>query len=81
MQENINNNLFANAASHSGSVNLFASNEPMFSQELKKLRLKISDYNKSQIVDAVCQKVSYFFNPFRYGVSWFKCSTTRTYFN
>lgn len=32
------------------------------SQDMKKLRLKISDYNKSPVIDSVCQKVpsSYF---------------------
>lgn len=30
---------------------------PVLSQELKKLRLRISDYTKSQVVDSVCQKI------------------------
>jgi hypothetical protein len=31
---------------------------PVLSQEMKKLRLRISDYIKSPILDSVCLKVS-----------------------
>jgi len=31
--------------------------EPHLTQDMKKLRLKISDYNKSPVIDSICQKV------------------------
>jgi hypothetical protein len=61
MHEDLHDNNFGNSGNsvqNSGSIDPFspAGNEsaPMLSQELKKLRLRISDYNKSQVVDAVC---------------------------
>ncbi len=67
MQEDLHDHNFANSGnSAQNSDNIdplspFGSDSaPMLSQELKKLRLRISDYNKSPVVDAVCQKVSPF---------------------
>jgi len=43
----------------SNSINLSTSSRAILSQELKMLRLRISDYNKSPVIDAICQKVSF----------------------
>jgi len=89
MQEDLHDLNFANSgnsAQNSGNIDhvsqLGNDSSPVLSQELKKLRLRISDYNKSPIVDAVCQKVSYLtLINLRFGVLWFKSSTTRTCLN
>jgi len=61
MQEDLHDLNFAtsgNSAQNSGNIDhvsqIGSDSSPVLSQELKKLRLRISDYNKSPIVDAVC---------------------------
>lgn len=38
-------------------MSLSSNSRAILSQELKMLRLRISDYNKSPVIDAICQKV------------------------
>jgi len=60
IQDDLHDQNFANignSAQNSGNIDQVSprtDSSPVVSQELKKLRLRISDYNKSPIVDAVC---------------------------